>query len=121
MYKRLSISLVLLGLAMPAFAQFQPPINYTLSTSASVGTTSGQLIPPGAAGNVLQICTLPGSGSNVWLNPVLNGTAVVDQGIPVWANGGCAYFGPGGWPMPKAGLQAITDGVSSQTVSVVGG
>lgn len=95
-------------------------IAYTASTTGTVGTSSGTLVAAGTYGGVLQICTLPTSTTNVWLN-IVGGTAVANSGMPVAAGGGCAYFGPGGPPVPTAAITAITDGAVSQDVAVMGG
>ena len=95
------------------------PLAYATSGSSSVGTTSGTLAAAGAYTKALQICTLPASTTNVWLN-VKGGAAVVSAGVPVWAAGGCVAFG-GTLPIPTTAITAITDGGTSQTVTLAGG
>lgn len=96
------------------------PLAYTASTSGSVATTSGTLVAAGTYTKVLQICTLPTSTTNVWLN-VTGGSAVVSTGVPVYAGGGCANFGSAALPVPTAAITAITDSGGSQTVTLAGG
>jgi len=93
---------------------------YGGSTSASVATTSGTLVSAGAYKRALQVCTLPTSTTNVWLNSA-GAAAVVNTGIPVAAGGGCANFGNIGFPIPSAAITAITDSGSAQTVTLAGG
>jgi hypothetical protein len=96
-------------------------LSYSLSGALSVGTTSGQLVAAGALGRTLQVCTLPASTTNVWLNPA-GGAAVVGQGVRVPAGGtGCPTFGTGNLPMPTGQINAITDSGSAQNVTLVGG
>ena len=98
------------------------PLAYSLSTSASVGTSSGTLLAAGAANRALLICTLPASSANVWLN-LTGGAAVASAGVAVPGGGGCALLSSGGpLPLPAAtAITAITDGGSSQTVTISGG
>ena len=97
-----------------------PALAYTASTSASVATSSGSLISAGAYSNFVEVCTLPASTSNVWLNPT-GGTAAASAGLPVFAGGGCTTFGTPDQPLPTGAITAITDGTSAQTVTIVGG
>lgn len=97
-----------------------PPLSYLTSTSVSVATTSTLLVPAAAYSSSLQVCTLPGSTTNVWLN-ASGGAATVDSGIPVFAGGGCTTFGTGALPIPTGPIYAITDGGSAQTVVLSGG
>jgi hypothetical protein len=96
------------------------PLTYTASTSASVGTTSGTLFAAGAYTRVVNVCTLPTSTTNVWLNP-LGTAATANSGLLVFAGGGCVPFGTPGVPMPTAAVTAITDGGVAQTVVLAGG
>ena len=93
---------------------------YSSATSASVATTSGQLFAAAAYKRIVQICTLPNSTSNVWLN-LAGGAAAVNAGTPVYAGGGCTTIGTSSLPMPTAAVNAINDGGSSQTVTITGG
>lgn len=104
-----------LALTAPAAA-----LVYHGPDTASVGTASGSLVAAGVYSYKLQICTLNGSSSNVWLN-VHGGTAVVQTGVPVWAGGGCTNFGTDALPMPQSAINAITDSGSAQTVTLAGG
>jgi hypothetical protein len=81
-----------------------------------VATTSTQLTNPGAAQKTLTICTLPASPANVWLNPA-GGSAVVNQGLPVWSGGGCTPINP----PPTGVLYGISDGTSSVSITASGG
>jgi hypothetical protein len=94
-------------------------VTYAGSPSASVGTTSGTLVTAGAYTTILEVCTLPGSIANVWLRPD-GGTAAPNQGIPVFANGGCTSFGTPALPIPTANINAMTDGGVAQTVTLAG-
>lgn len=96
------------------------PLAYSTTLTKSVATTSGTLISAGTYTRALQICTLPTSTTNIWLN-ASGGTAVVNEGIPVWAGGGCTNFGTVDLPMPTAAITAITDSGSSQSVTIGGG
>lgn len=93
---------------------------YTASTSASVATTSGTLVTAAQYKRALQICTLPTSTTNVWLN-VTGAAAVVSTGVLVYGGGGCVNFGNIGFPIPTAAITAITDSGSTQTVILAGG
>jgi len=121
--KQIIALLLLLGMyispvkAEPTIAQ---PLTYLPSTSISVGTTSGQFLASGVYTRVLEICTLPSSTSNVWIDPS-GGTAAVGSGLLVAAGGGCLNFGGVVLPIPTAAITAITDGSSAQSVSVGGG
>jgi hypothetical protein len=97
-----------------------PTLAYSSSTSASVATTSGTLISAGAYTRSLQICTLPASTTNVWLNAT-GAAAVVGAGIPVYSAGGCTNFGSEALPIPTTAITAITDSASAQTVTITGG
>ena len=102
------------------YALASPTLAFTASTSVSVATTSGTLATAGAYIKTLQVCTLPASTTNVWLNPT-GAAAVVGAGIPVYLGGGCTFFGSGGLPLPTAAITAITDSGSAQTVVLAGG
>lgn len=119
--KMVSRCLALAALILPLSALAQvPPLTYNGTITATVSTSSQILIPAGLFQKVLQLCTLPGSSANVWLNPS-GGTAVVNQGLPIRANFGCINFGSDILPLPKGPITAITDGGSPQTVSLGGG
>jgi hypothetical protein len=119
MRKILGSASILVLCASPVLAQ--TPQTYAASSAATVNTTSGLLFSAGAFQRFLQICTLPGSTGNVWLN-LAGGTAVVSQGTIVYANGGCTTFSGGGpLPVPKSQVNAITDGGSAQSVAYAGG
>jgi hypothetical protein len=92
---------------------------YTASTTVSAGTTSGTLATAGQFTTALQLCTLPASTTNVWLN-VKGAAAVVGQGVPVFFGGGCTNFGSTMLPMPTAAINAITDSGSSQALTEAG-
>jgi hypothetical protein len=94
------------------------PLSYTTTTTATVATASGTLATVGQY-KFLNLCTLPTSTANVWLNP--NGAAVANTGIPIFAGGGCTSFGTQGLPMPTTAITAITDGGSAQTITLAGG
>ena len=96
------------------------PLTYTASTSASVATASGTLVTAGLYTRALQICTLPTSTTNVWLN-VTGGAAAVSTGVLVYGGGGCVSFGGIAFPVPTAAITAITDSGSTQTVILAGG
>jgi len=96
------------------------PLAYSGSASASVATTSGTLVIAGAYTRALQICTLPTSTTNVWLN-VTGGAAAASAGVPIYAGGGCASFGGPALPLPTGAITAITDGGVAQTVTLAGG
>ena len=125
--KRITAAVVLLLMGTSsAFAQTPcllgvvPCIAYSASTSISVATTSGAFVAAGAYVHMLQVCTLPASTSNVWLNPT-GGTAVVGSGVLVASAGKCVNFGTTGLPMPIGAVTAITDNASAQSVAVTGG
>ena len=97
-----------------------PPLAYSGSASATVGTSSGVLFAPGTYSRMVQVCTLPASTANVWLR--LDGSAAAaNTGVVVQSGGGCAYIGPAFLPLPTANVTAITDGGVSQTVTLAGG
>lgn len=96
------------------------PLTYVTPDSVSVGTTSGTLAASGKYKTSLQVCTLPASTTNVWLNP-RGAAAVVSAGIPVFAGGRCTNFGTQALPVPTAAITAITDSGSAQTVTMAGG
>lgn len=96
------------------------PLTYTTNGAVSVGTTSGVLVAAGGCGRSLIVGTQPGSTSNVWLN-VAGGEAAVGSGIMMGRGGGSFSFGGAGAPIPTAQINAITDGVSAQSVWLAGG
>lgn len=93
---------------------------YTSVATASVGTTTGTLVPAGQFARSLTITTLPASTANVWLNP-MGAAAVVGSGVFVAAGGGSFTFGTLSAPMPTLAITAITDGASAQSVAILGG
>jgi hypothetical protein len=95
------------------------PLTYATPDTLSVGTTSTALATA-AQYKTLQICTLPASTTNVWLN-LRGAAAVASAGVPVFAGGGCTNLGTQALPMPTAAINAITDSVSAQTVTLAGG
>lgn len=97
-----------------------PPLTYVTPDTVSVGTTSGSFAAAGKYTTSLQVCTLPSSSTNVWLN-VRGAAAVVGAGVPVFSSGGCTNFGTQALPVPTAAINAITDSGSAQTVTVAGG
>jgi hypothetical protein len=105
---------------MPTASAGTVAVAYSGPTSASVGTSSGTLITAAAYTRAVQICTLPTSTSNVWLR-LDGGTAAPNVGVPVWGGGGCTSIGTPALPMPTGNITAITDGGSSQTVTLAGG
>lgn len=96
------------------------PLTYVTPDSLSVGTTSTAMATAGKYTTSLQVCTLPASTTNVWLN-VRGAAAVVGAGVPVFSGGGCANFGTQALPVPTAAINAITDNASAQTVTMAGG
>lgn len=109
------------ALLWPSLLAAQATLTYTVSTPVTIKTTSTPVVLP-TISKVLQVCTLPGSSSNVWINPVPNGVAVVNSGIPVFSGGGCTNFGVGAaLPIPTNGFSAITDGASPQSLALAGG
>lgn len=99
--------------------QILPALNYVAPTITVVGTSSGLLIPVGLFQKYFCIYTLPGSATNVWLS-LNNGAAVSKAGAFVAANGGGIQFGLGGFPMPTANINAITDGGVAQSLAIWG-
>ena len=97
-----------------------PAMTYGGSASATVGTSSGTLFAAGAYIRTVLVCTLPSSAANVWLR-LDGGAAATNAGVPVFAGGGCTTIGTAALPMPTAAVTAITDGASSQTVTLAGG
>ncbi len=97
----------------PNSAPYVPQGSLLLTTS--VLTTSTQLTNASAAAHVLTICTLPTATANVWLNEN-GGPAVVNQGLPVFAYGGCTPINPA----PTGAVYGISDGASPVTISAGG-
>lgn len=96
-----------------------PTLTYAAPDTASIGTTSTALATA-AQYKTLQICTLPASTTNVWLN-LRGAAAVASAGVPVLAAGNCTNLGTQALPMPTTAINAITDGVTAQTVTLAGG
>jgi hypothetical protein len=97
-----------------------PPLAYLPSTSASVGTTSAQLVAGGTYARSLCITTKPSDTGNVWLG--LGGAAaVVGAGDLAQGGGGSFCFGGPGAPIPTGAINAITDGAVAQTIALAGG
>lgn len=95
-------------------------LTYVTPDSYSVATTSSVLFTALTYTQVIQLCTLPTSTSNVWLN-LHNSPAVVGSGVPIFAGGGCVFFGPNGLAIPATAVRAITDSGSAQTITAAGG
>lgn len=95
-----------------------PPLNYTESTSRSVGTTSAALIAQGEFTNSLTI-TNTSSAGNIWLNPT-GGTAAVNSGLYI-PPGSSFVFGSVSNPMPVAAITAITDAGAAVNAAICGG
>jgi hypothetical protein len=102
------------------FPTLVPKLAYTLSSSISVGTSSGQLIGAGAVLSKLMVCTLPASTTNVWLNLTGN-AAIVGSGAIVYAAGGCTFLGGPALPLPTTAITAVTDGGNAQNITLTGG
>lgn len=87
----------------------------SLLLTTTVSTSSTQITNAGAAVNALTICTSPTATGNVWLN-LAGAAAVVGQGLPVYAYGGCTPIKP----LPSAAIYGIADGGSGVTISAAG-
>lgn len=95
------------------------PLTYATPDTLSVGTASTALATA-AQYKALQVCTLPASTTNVWLN-LRGAAAVAGAGVPVFSGGGCTNLGTQALPMPTTAINAITDAGSAQTVTLAGG
>jgi hypothetical protein len=95
-------------------------LTYTVSGSANVATTSGQLFAAGAYTMAVKLCTKLSDSGTVWLN-LAGGTAIANSGLPIFGGGQCRTIGTAETPMPSGAVTAITDAGSTQVLLVSGG
>jgi hypothetical protein len=107
-------------MSTPPFIGIISSLNYQNTEPVTVGTSSAVLVAAGQFRRSLVVQTLPGSTTNVWLNPS-GAPAVVGSGCLVSAGGGSFTFGSIEVPMPAGEITAITDGETAQGVALAGG
>jgi len=96
------------------------PIVYKGPPTVLVNPTSTRIAAAGFYTKSLVLQTLPGSAVNIYVRAD-GQSAVVGQGMVVFAGGGALSFGNSALPLPTGDIYAIADSVASQTLMITGG